>query len=145
MGNYSVLAVKVLHNAEFFSVTSGGIYSIPLDCKRLVQLGGGSGTALHSEFITEHTHTHTHTHIVLAECRAGGTYSDRPTDRPAIVVKVKPLILFQELLEVAMQLEVADGSCKLVAPCYIRKWYHRRFCGLGFTVLSVVPQMGHCV
>ena len=26
--------------------------------------------------ISRNTHTHTHIHTVLAECRAGGTYSD---------------------------------------------------------------------
>ena len=62
-----------------------------------------------------------------------------------IVIKVKPLILFKELLEIALQLQVADGSCELVAVCYIMEWYRRRLRGLGFTVLSVVPQMGHHV
>jgi hypothetical protein len=62
-----------------------------------------------------------------------------------IVVKVTPSILFQELLEFAMLLEVAEGSCKLVAACCIMEWYHRRLWGLGFTVLSVVPQMVHHV
>ena len=94
-----------------------------------------------------HTHTHTYTHIHTHT----HTYTlcwpsaERVVHIVTIVVKVTPSILFQELLEFAMQLEVSDGSCKLVAVCYIMEWYHRRLWGLGFTVLSDVPQMGHHV
>ena len=54
-------------------------------------------------------------------------------------------MLFQELIAVIKQLEVADASCKLVAVCYIMEWYHRRLWGLGCILLSFVPRMGHHV
>ena len=85
MGKYSVLAVKMLHDAEFCNVTSGGTVHIPLHCKRLMQFARGRGTVLHSEYNTKQ-----HTLCWPSAERAVRTV--------AIVVKVKPSILFQELL-----------------------------------------------
>jgi hypothetical protein len=62
--------------------------------------------------ISRNTHTHAHTHTLCWPS------AERVVRTATVAVKVKPSILFQELLEVAMQLEIAEGSRKLVAVCY---------------------------